>query len=192
VKKTTANKENQDDDEIEIVQQSQPQQLDTSNKPKTYRLARKAFTPELITGDDIETNPQSTNYKRHIFHKRDAECPKCKALMWKEESLARKSNTFGLCCTNGVVEITHQKINKTIATLINKNKHFLDNIRTFNNVLSFTSIHTKLNDHMDKKDSKGKNIIFTPLFLASIFINLNSIVRNFHISSKRLIQPLNI
>jgi len=89
-------------------------------------------------------------------------CPHCNALHWKEEGTqksTRQNPIFSMCCGKGAVTLpipndtpeplptllTETCVNangKTVWT--DKTAHFQQNIRSYNNALSFTSLGAKL------------------------------------------------
>lgn len=75
----------------------------------TIRIARQPnFTQNMIRGEHVELNTESTNYAIHVLPKRNVRCQYCSALMWFDEKTSnssKKSPKFGLCCLSGQVNL---------------------------------------------------------------------------------------
>jgi len=89
-------------------------------------------------------------------------CQKCGAIMWYEERTAKHCKTripkFSLCCLNGrVVVAPYPRLPQPLHDLFHKNdrmgKFFLDNIISFNNMFSFTSLGGKVNNAMNTSNA---------------------------------------
>jgi hypothetical protein len=119
LQKRQQNMEEKTSDDVYIVPDIEaPSVKLNENKPSAYRAACKLFTTDLIKGKNVVTDKQSPNYGRHFINKRSSYCTKCKALMWEEESLSRKKNTFGMCCMDGNIKIDTPRTPKLIADYI--------------------------------------------------------------------------
>ncbi|GKE64768.1 hypothetical protein Tco_1518929 [Tanacetum coccineum] len=80
-------------------------------------------------------------------------CESCDALLWHAESIIGNSHStsgsFSLCCCRGKVKLGNEMHNppKLLMDLINgnhpKSKNFIENIRRYNSMFSFTSIGAK-------------------------------------------------
>ncbi|KAK7323502.1 hypothetical protein VNO77_26978 [Canavalia gladiata] len=82
------------------------------------------------------------------------QCQYCGALMWYPERLNKRYNTpnpkFGICCGQGKVNLSNLK-NPPPGILLNllynndhRSRHFIQNIRSFNMMFSFTSMGAKI------------------------------------------------
>ena len=96
------------------------------------------------------------------------ECQYCQAQLWYEER-AEKSNTskevqFSLCCQKGKVQIPLlKKPPDLLEGLLNgvdrRSKSFLQNIRLYNNMFSFTSIGGKIDTSMNNGSASTQFIL---------------------------------
>ncbi|KAH9611760.1 hypothetical protein KSS87_009024 [Heliosperma pusillum] len=85
----------------------------------------------------------------------DYECEKCHAQMWFEERIGKGRGTrrpyFSLCCSDGKVVLPYldqpPEILKSLLSRKHRlSKHFMENIRSYNSMFSFTSMGGKI-DH---------------------------------------------
>ncbi|XP_074306350.1 uncharacterized protein LOC141641592 [Silene latifolia] len=83
------------------------------------------------------------------------ECTKCRAQMWFQERKKKKKGTrcpkFSLCCSDGKVKLPWLKEPpQLLKSLLSRqhpfSKHFIENIRAYNGMFSFTSMGGKI-DH---------------------------------------------
>lgn len=86
------------------------------------------------------------------------ECAYCGAIFWFDERLSSYPKTvypkYSLCCTNGKIQLPLLKrpppfLNDLINGTSAKSKHYLENIRTYNNMFSFTSMGGKIDHSMN-------------------------------------------
>lgn len=77
------------------------------------------------------------------------ECEYCGAMMWYDERLQKQRNAsnpkFSMCCLQGKIELplltsSPQTLSDLFFKGDAKSKYFLDNIRSFNMMFSFTSL----------------------------------------------------
>lgn len=81
-------------------------------------------------------------------------CPYCGAKLWDDERVRNQRNTsspkFYLCCGCGKTKLPHSKEPPTFLKQLvvdgtnPKSKHFLENIRAYNTMFSFTSMGGKV------------------------------------------------
>ncbi|KAH9620971.1 hypothetical protein KSS87_023892 [Heliosperma pusillum] len=85
----------------------------------------------------------------------DYECEKCHAQMWYQERIGKDRGTrrpqFSLCCSNGKVVLPYfSQPPEFLKSLLSRkhrlSKHFIENIRSYNSMFSFTSMGGKI-DH---------------------------------------------
>ena len=87
-------------------------------------------------------------YRRIDLKNMDVECPKCGALHWAAERLAKSTNTtnvFGTCCLDGKVRLpVLQKPPRDLLHLYDgtdhHSKHFLAHITSYNNAFAMVSL----------------------------------------------------
>lgn len=114
-----------------------------------YNIARRRMHQEIIIDDaNVQLDHALPACGRHRFSRMNIECYGCKAHMWMEERLNSSSlqnPRFSICCANG--KVTLPPIYDPPAPLMNLltsdsavAKSFRDQIRAYNNVLSFTSM----------------------------------------------------
>ncbi|KAL4337909.1 hypothetical protein AHAS_Ahas12G0157300 [Arachis hypogaea] len=84
-------------------------------------------------------------------------CEHCHALFWYEERTRKHYNSTDpkFCCRGGHVEIPHlqgapKELYELLYGVTNKSKHFLENIRTYNNMFQFTSMGAKIDRTINK------------------------------------------
>ncbi|KAK7354399.1 hypothetical protein VNO80_19860 [Phaseolus coccineus] len=86
------------------------------------------------------------------------ECVNCRAIMWFEERAEKSRRStevqFSICCQKGKVKLPFlQRPPELLNNLLHdedpRSKHFLDNIRTYNNMFSFTLIGGKIESSMN-------------------------------------------
>ncbi|KAM7526438.1 hypothetical protein LguiA_016340 [Lonicera macranthoides] len=89
-------------------------------------------------------------------------CEFCGAIFWYEEKVECYYNTvnpkFSLCCMHGKIKLPPMKRppNVLIDLLYgdsNKSKHFLENIRSYNNMFCFTSMGGKIDASLNRGGS---------------------------------------
>ena len=127
----------------------------------SYRIACQEFSENLIHGKNIDSDPASNNYSRHIFPKRQDTCPYCQALMWTDEKkgTSLKKPIFSLCCQKNQILLPSpiKPPESLLDLLFNRSElsnNFRDNIRYYNSILSFTSCKTQLDENLIK-NQKG-------------------------------------
>nr|GMD28247.1 replication protein A 70 kDa DNA-binding subunit B-like [Ipomoea batatas] len=107
--------------------------------------------------DDAVLNQQSlaslTNGEYLDFADPTYLCPHCGALFWLEErvnkSVGTKNPKFSLCCTHGKIQLPRPttpppQIFGLFFNQDDRSKHFLENIRSYNNMFCFTSMGGKI------------------------------------------------
>ena len=85
---------------------------------------------------------------RHYLGKMDVECPKCKALHWRDEKLTNSSNArpqFGRCCNSGKVDLPLlQSPPEPLRALLDgqdeAGAEFREHILQYNSAMAFTSL----------------------------------------------------
>jgi hypothetical protein len=118
------------------------------------------FTENMVFGEYVSDDINSPQYNRHVFPKRYLYCIYCKAKMWFEERLANggiRVPKFGQCCLSGTVSI--KDFNAYPAHLLNliksnnnDSRDFLQSIRLYNSILSFTSVSANLDERLLSRD----------------------------------------
>lgn len=87
------------------------------------------------------------------FGNPDYICQHCSATFWYEERLESryrsKEPKYSLCCCQGKIQLPPLQgppdiLHKLFFESSNKSKHFLDNIRSYNSMFSFTSMGGKI------------------------------------------------
>ena len=88
-------------------------------------------------------------------------CPHCEALLWQNERIERdkpkQELNFSLCCSKGKVKVPYLEPPPPILQSLffdkhtAQSRHFLDKIRSFNNMFSFTSMGGKINTSLNLK-----------------------------------------
>jgi hypothetical protein len=118
----------------------------------------------MAQGENIVTDPTSTDHRRHVLPKRTLECHYCGALMWHAErkgSVSKQNGipSFHICCLNGSVKLTYlpeppEYLKKLlIGPKTEDTAHFRTLIRLFNSLLSFTSVNCKIDKELIRKTS---------------------------------------
>ncbi|XP_022032829.1 uncharacterized protein LOC110933937 [Helianthus annuus] len=88
-------------------------------------------------------------------------CSKCDAMLWEDEMLRgnkkRNKTSYSLCCSNGDVELPRPPtppplIRHLYKSRTSQSRNFMDNIRAYNMMFSFTSLGGKV----DKSYQRGK------------------------------------
>ena len=88
--------------------------------------------------------------------------------MWYEERADKSKRPqevqFSICCQKGKVQLPFlQRPPKVLHKLLNgedpRSKHFLDNIRTYNSMFSFTSIGGKIDSSMNNGSAPPQFIL---------------------------------
>jgi len=129
----------------------------TNNETTKYRIARQPiFELKMVNGINIDTDPQSINYCRHVLPKRHIKCPYCESLMWIEEKTSKSSKKnpkFGLCCLSGQIKLAKEiKLPDSLYQLLigtnKESKLFRTYIRLYNSILSFSSMSANVNENM--------------------------------------------
>jgi len=96
------------------------------------------------------------------------ECVHCGVVLWYEERADKSKHSrevhFSICCQKGKVQLPFlQRPSELLNNLLNgedpRSKHFLDNIRTYNNMFSFTSIGGKIDSSMNNGSAPPQFII---------------------------------
>jgi hypothetical protein len=86
-------------------------------------------------------------------------CQICYAKLWKYESLRGRTDqdirTYSICCAFGKVQLPNFKepqlsYKNLYSALDSKSKHFLENIRRYNSMFSFTSMGCKIDSSINK------------------------------------------
>lgn len=89
-------------------------------------------------------------------------CVSCGAFFWYEERLNKNYNAktpqYSLCCLSGKIELPRVRSPpKVLDDLIFghdiKSKHFLENIRSYNSMFSFTSMGGKIDSSLNTGNS---------------------------------------
>ena len=83
---------------------------------------------------------------------RTATCPNCKAIMWIKERVGNSSITnprFNLCCQNGQVSLPLLPPTPQFLESLLPNRHFLDSIRVYNSMFSFTSMGGRIDNSVN-------------------------------------------
>lgn len=87
-----------------------------------------------------------------------SKCEQCGAMMWYDERIQKHYNPkkprFSLCCMDGKVELPQLKRPPDLLMDLfhkkdKRSKYFLDHIRSFNMMFSFTSLGGKINTSMN-------------------------------------------
>ncbi|XP_021974539.1 uncharacterized protein LOC110869606 [Helianthus annuus] len=114
---------------------------------------------ELQMSDEMLPDSVSVDYIDHgdaIFV-----CSKCDAMLWEDEMLRgnkkRNKTSYSLCCSNGDVELPRSPTPPPLLRHLYKShtsqsRNFMDNIRAYNMMFSFTSLGGKV----DKSYQRGK------------------------------------
>lgn len=92
----------------------------------------------------------------HYAGKMDVVCPKCSAMHWMCEKLARspdRSPMFGSCCLSGKISLPllrepPQILKQLLSASDNTAKYFRENIRKFNNAFAFVSVGVNVDDRL--------------------------------------------
>ncbi|XP_022014140.1 uncharacterized protein LOC110913626 [Helianthus annuus] len=88
-------------------------------------------------------------------------CSKCDAMLWEDEMLRgnqkRNKTSYSLCCSNGDVELPRPPtppplLRHLYKSRTSQSRNFMDNIRAYNMMFSFTSLGGKV----DKSYQRGK------------------------------------
>ncbi|KAF8405882.1 hypothetical protein HHK36_007960 [Tetracentron sinense] len=88
---------------------------------------------------------------RWEFGSRRDECPYCSALIWIEEKCSKSSKRepmFMLCCQSGKVQLPCLPPTLPVLQTLLENKRYKERIRTYNSMLSFTSMGGKIDQSM--------------------------------------------
>ncbi|KAK9665754.1 hypothetical protein RND81_14G133600 [Saponaria officinalis] len=116
--------------------------------------------PLTMDNDYVQLSEKES---KHYFSvgKQKYECGKCGAKMWLKEKTSKaevpKQIEFTLCCGNGVVKLPYLKNPpQLLGDLLNRrhpqSRHFIENIRGYNTMFSFTSMGGKI----DKSINNGR------------------------------------
>ena len=123
----------------------------------SYLIARQnVFRENMVTGQYVESNSSSLNYRRHVIPKINHKCSYCGALMWYDEKLINSPKSkprFGLCCLSGTVSLpSFNKYPDELFNFITSNtqesKEFLTSVRFYNSILSFASVSATVDDKL--------------------------------------------
>jgi len=123
----------------------------------THMIARQnVFIEEMVVGKNVDSDINSSHYRRHVMPKRTHKCPFCGASMWYDEKLAKSPKTkpiFGLCCLSGTVSLPPfnkypDELFKFITSNTQETKNFLTAVRLYNSILSFASVSAKVDDKL--------------------------------------------
>nr|XP_043611794.1 uncharacterized protein LOC122583457 [Erigeron canadensis] len=114
-------------------------------------------TPDTETDDMVQQKNKSIGICSEYLDVGDPDqcCKTCKALLWYDEATTNNpyltKPSFSLCCGGGKVQLSNLKKPPTMLLDLYSGKHaaskdFLDNIRRYNIMFSFTSLGAKV-DH---------------------------------------------
>ncbi|OAD03751.1 hypothetical protein MUCCIDRAFT_110630 [Mucor lusitanicus CBS 277.49] len=91
---------------------------------------------------NVDYDPASPNYCRHVMQPMNMVCPDCNALLFSKELLRGK---FSMCCAQGKVQLEPlpdppQPLRALLTERNEESRHFRDEIRAYNNSFAFTSL----------------------------------------------------
>ncbi|CAH9133153.1 unnamed protein product [Cuscuta epithymum] len=130
----------------------------SSNPVNVDRLTRKRARVE----EHVWTQSSSRTVSYWDIGDPTYKCDKCGATFWYDERLRAdyksKSPKYSLCCVNGTIKLSPMKTPPQVLLDLlygdsEKSKHFLQNIRSYNSMFSFTSMGGKI----DVEHNKGKS-----------------------------------
>lgn len=117
--------------------------------------------PQMNTYKVAHDQSKISQLKRHDFGRMRVECSFCHAMLWLNEraSASKSEPLFQLCCGKGrYIMKDFEPLPPLLTGLLTNtdpvSKEFQNNIRAYNNVLSFTSLGVKL-DHDVNNDRMG-------------------------------------
>ncbi|XP_071695069.1 uncharacterized protein [Rutidosis leptorrhynchoides] len=126
----------------------------TRGRPVKYRFSENDILPLRLTSVDTQSD-ENDKFTRILPGDPIYICNECKARVWKDEAM-RGNKTFqkkvySICCLNGKVEIPNlhyppEYLLDLYKGQSDKSKNFIENIRRYNMMFSFTSIGGKI-DH---------------------------------------------
>nr|KAJ0188926.1 hypothetical protein LSAT_V11C900458960 [Lactuca sativa] len=140
--------------------------LSLRNKKSKRKISNISSIPIDLTSDE-HLNVQHNHVQlisgisKDYFDHGDQSfvCTSCHAKLWQNEALKGNKDgnktSFSMCCGNGKVELPELKeapedYQNLYRSVHPKGKHFLNNIRLFNSMFSFTSMGGKVDSSINK------------------------------------------
>jgi hypothetical protein len=122
------------------------------NRKAFYLMARPdQYDIHDIFGTGIVKYRNSPFYGRHMLKPNKLKCLNCEALMFPEEKLNGSDDNpiFSLCCSKQKFKLPPLRqlplaLRRLLDSSTTLGKHFLENIRKYNSMFSFTSFNASV------------------------------------------------